>query len=71
MDSEYVQSNPAIAEAVENSENFRSNPNVPGWTRIRDTLGSYLEQALNGQGTAQEALDGAAEEIEQILAENG
>ncbi|MGO3208821.1 ABC transporter substrate-binding protein [Brachybacterium sp.] len=71
VDSEYVQSNPAIAEAVENSENFRSNPNVPGWTRIRDTLGSYLEQALNGQGTAQEALDGAAEEIEQILAENG
>lgn len=71
IESEYVQSSPAIASTVENSEFFRSNPNVPGWTRIRDTLAQYLEQALNGQATSQEALDLAATEVEQILAEEG
>lgn len=71
IESEYVQSNPAIASTVKNSEYFRSNPNVPGWTRIRDTLAQYLEQALNGQVTAQEALDLAAAEVEQIITEDG
>lgn len=71
IESEYVQNNPSIATAVENSAAFRSNPNVPGWTRMRDTLAQYLEQALNAQVSPQEALDQAAAEVEQIIAENG
>lgn len=70
IESEYVQTNPSIATTVANSEHFRSNPNVPGWTRIRDTLAGYLEQALNAQVSPKEALDGAAQEVEAILAES-
>ena len=70
VESDYVQEYPAIATAVENTEHFRPNPNVPGWTKIRDTLASYIEQALNDQVTPKEALDGAAEEIQPILDES-
>lgn len=69
IDTDYVKASPAMASAVANSEAFRSNPNIPAWTKIRDTLAQYLEQALNGQGTPKEALDAAAAEIEPILAE--
>lgn len=71
IDSEYVQETPAVAAAMENAEYLRSNPNIPAWTNIRDTLAKYIEQALSGQVSAQEALDQAASEVEQTLAENG
>ncbi|GAA1490238.1 sugar ABC transporter substrate-binding protein [Brachybacterium sacelli] len=71
VESDYVQETPAIASTVENSESFRSNPNVAGWTQIRDTLAEYLEQALNAALTPQEALDQAATELEQIIAQEG
>ena len=71
IESEYVQETPAVAATVENADYFRSNPNIPAWTRVRDTLAQYIEQALSGQATAQEALDQAAAEVEQILAEEG
>ncbi|MGO2585048.1 MAG: hypothetical protein ACTH9F_06895, partial [Brachybacterium tyrofermentans] len=70
IDTEYVKSSPAIASAVENYDAFRPNPNVAGWTQMRDTLGKYLEQALNGQVSPAEALDTAAAEVETILAKN-
>jgi multiple sugar transport system substrate-binding protein len=68
-ETEYVSESPAISSTVANSEHFRSNPNIPGWTEVRDTLAEHLEQALNGQGTAEEILVNAAAEIESILAE--
>lgn len=71
IDSEYVSTTPAVAAAVENSATFRPNPNVVGWTQIRDTLNQYIEQAVNGQMTSQEALDQAATEVEAIMAESG
>lgn len=71
IDSEYVQETPAVAAAVENAEYLRSNPNIASWTNIRDILAEYIEQALYGQISAQEALDQAASEVEQILAEEG
>lgn len=71
IESEYVQETPAVAATVENADHFRSNPNIPGWTRVRDTLAQYIEQAISGQLTAPEALDQAAAEVEQILGENG
>ncbi|APX34320.1 hypothetical protein BH708_18210 [Brachybacterium sp. P6-10-X1] len=68
VESDYVQETPAIASAVENMEHFRSNPNVAGWTQIRDTLAEYIEQALNAALTPQDALEQAAAELEQIIA---
>ena len=68
-ETDYVSESPAISSTVANSEHFRSNPNIPGWTEVRDTLAEHLEQALNGQVTAKEALDNAAAEIESVLAE--
>src|SRR5699024_2981140 len=69
IESEYVQETPAVAATVENADYFRSNPNIPAWTQVRDTLAEYIEQALSGQLTAQDALDQAAAEVEQTLAE--
>lgn len=68
VESDYVQETPAIASAVANMEHFRSNPNVAGWTQIRDTLAEYLEQAINAALTPQDALEQAAAELEQIIA---
>ncbi|MGP5129559.1 ABC transporter substrate-binding protein [Brachybacterium tyrofermentans] len=70
IDTEYVKNSPAIASAVKNYDAFRPNPNVAGWTQMRDTLGKYLEQALNAQVSPTEALDMAAAEVETILAKN-
>ena len=68
VESDYVQETPAIASAVANMEHFRSNPNVAGWTQIRDTLAEYLEQAINAALTPQDALDQASVELEEIIA---
>lgn len=67
IETDYVKKSPPMKSAVANSEAFRSNPNIPGWSKVRDTLAQYIEQALNGKGTAKEALDQAAEEITPIL----
>ncbi|SEG95780.1 multiple sugar transport system substrate-binding protein [Nonomuraea solani] len=65
--SEYVKSSPVIQAFVEQAGHFRPNPNVPGWTQIRDTLSKHLEQALNKKTGAQEALTAAAAEVDTIL----
>ncbi|MFI7703179.1 ABC transporter substrate-binding protein [Nonomuraea sp. NPDC049480] len=66
-ESDYVKSSPVIQAFVQQASHFRPNPNVPGWTQIRDTLSKHLERALNKKAGAQEALTEAAAEVDTIL----
>ncbi|MGP4050276.1 ABC transporter substrate-binding protein [Streptomyces sp. 2A115] len=65
--SDYVKQSPVIQQFMKEATHFKPNPNVPGWTQIRDTLAKYLEQALNKKATPKEALDQAADEVNTIL----
>lgn len=47
--------------------NALGRPLTPYWSQIEDILGSHIEAALQGEFTAQEAMDSAAAEIQSIL----
>lgn len=67
-DTDYVRNSPVLQAFVQAAGDFRPNPNVPGWTRIRDTLAKHLEQAVHKRVTAATALKQAAAEVDAILA---
>lgn len=69
-ESSYVKSSPIIQAWLENSEQLRANPNVPGWVQVRDTIDKYLEQALNKTLSPAEALDQMSVAVDSILAQN-
>jgi multiple sugar transport system substrate-binding protein len=69
-DTAYVKNSPVLQAFVKAAGNFRPNPNVPGWTRIRDTMAKHLEQGVNKRVDAPTALRQAAAEINGILAAN-
>lgn len=48
-----------------------SAPRVPEFALINDAMQRYMSQALAGDITVQEALDGAVEEVTEILEEGG
>lgn len=47
--------------------NALGRPLTPYWSQIEDILGSHIEAALQGEYTAEEAMDSAATEIQGIL----
>jgi multiple sugar transport system substrate-binding protein len=55
----------AVLETL--SGNALGRPLTVHWSQIEDILGSYIEAALQGQYTAQEAMSNAAEEIQAII----
>jgi multiple sugar transport system substrate-binding protein len=67
-DTEYVKKSPVLQAFVQAAGNFRPNPNVPGWTKIRDTMAKHLEQGVNKRVDADTALKQCATEINGILA---
>jgi multiple sugar transport system substrate-binding protein len=69
-DTAYVKNSPVLQAFVKAAGNFQPNPNVPGWTRIRDTMAKHLEQGVNKRVDAPTALRQAAAEINGILAAN-
>lgn len=68
IDSEYISANPDLERAVAALTSTHSNPNVQGWTQMRDAMGQHLERALHGEMDPAEALEQANGEVEQILA---
>ena len=68
IDSEYISANPDLERAVAALTSTHSNPNVQGWTQMRDAMGQHLERALHGEMDPAEALEQANSEVEQILA---
>lgn len=67
-ETDYVKNNPILKAFVANASNFIPNPNVPGWVQARDKLDKSLEKALNKVMPAQQALDEAAKEVNNVLA---
>ncbi|WP_219527317.1 ABC transporter substrate-binding protein [Nonomuraea guangzhouensis] len=65
--SAYVKASPVIQAFVQQAGHFRPNPNVPGWTQIRDTMAKHLEQALNKKVGSAQALREAAADVKKIL----
>ncbi|MGN9846158.1 ABC transporter substrate-binding protein [Nonomuraea sp. H19] len=63
----YVKDSPVIQAFVGQAAHFRPNPNVPGWTQIRDTMAKHLERALNKKTDSAQALQEAAAEVKKIL----
>ncbi|NQX34754.1 ABC transporter substrate-binding protein [Herbiconiux sp. VKM Ac-2851] len=71
VDSDYATGSPVISMFLSQTEHLVANPNVVGWTQVRDSLDKELEQALNEASPAQDALDRAAAEADKILSANG
>ena len=59
--------NPQMARAQEMSEQVVMVPSHPQWKQIDEIIQGKLQVVFNGEKTAQEAMDEAAEEIERIL----
>lgn len=68
IDSEYISANPDLERAVDALDSTRPNPNVQGWTQMRDAMGQHLERALHGEVEPADALEQANSEVEQLLA---
>jgi multiple sugar transport system substrate-binding protein len=64
----YVKKSPVLQSFVQAAGSFKPNPNVPGWTKIRDVLAKHLEQAMHQQVDPATALKQAAAEVDAILA---
>ena len=45
------------------------NPNIPAWVEVRNTMVEHLVSALNGQSTAEEALQAAEEAVNKVLSQ--
>ncbi|WP_129842906.1 extracellular solute-binding protein [Streptomyces sp. RFCAC02] len=67
VDSEYVRSSPVIAAFVAASPSFVPNPNVPGWTGVRDALDARIAEALFGTADPSDALSDAADQVDSLL----
>lgn len=67
--AEFIAEDPNLQVYVEAMQYGRGNPNHANWVQIRDIISRYLERALRGTMTAQDALDEAAAEVNRLLAE--
>jgi multiple sugar transport system substrate-binding protein len=70
-ESDYAKNSPVISMFLSQTDYLVANPNVVGWTQIRDSLDKQLEQALNGVTSSKDALDQAATEADKLLEANG
>jgi multiple sugar transport system substrate-binding protein len=60
---------PYYATFVEQLATARPRTPTPAWPQIDELLQQHTRQAFTGDVTAQEALDAAAAEIDELLAE--
>lgn len=69
--ADFIQDDRLYAKFVELSAttNGKSNPNIPGWTTIRDIIASNVEEAIYG-ADAKEVLKKAKEAIDQEIEKN-
>lgn len=68
-EAEFIVEDPNLKVYVEAMQFGRGNPNHPKWVQIRDIVSRYLERAMRGVMSPQEALDEAAKEVNRLLAE--
>lgn len=66
-DSDYVTASPVLQAVLGAFDQFVPNPNVPGWVQARDTMDSYLEQALNGKLSTADTLAQLTTAVDDVL----
>jgi multiple sugar transport system substrate-binding protein len=66
--SPYVSANAEVKKAVEALPSTVPNPNVPGWTQMRDAIGKQIELALHGKTDPGKALTDAVSEVDKTIA---
>ncbi|GMA23994.1 hypothetical protein GCM10025864_17530 [Luteimicrobium album] len=66
-DSDYVKDSPVLQAALQAFKQFVPNPNVAGWVQARDTMDTYLEQALNGKLSTKDTLAKMSTEVDSVL----
>lgn len=65
-----VEALPGLDVMAENNVNaINARPTVAGYVGLSEAIGSQIAQVLQGQGTAEEALEAAAEKANQALAD--
>lgn len=65
-----VEALPGLDIMAENNVNaINARPTVAGYVGLSEAIGSQIAQVLQGQGTAEEALEAAAEKANQALAD--
>lgn len=69
LEDEYFASHPYYGIFLEQLQTARARTVVPNYTEIEQVLSDAAQLALRGELSAQEALDLAAEEINELLAE--
>lgn len=65
-DEEILESNPYLTEYLDVFEDGANRPAHPQYSKLSDMAQLYIHQALNGDLTAQEALDKLAEDMEGL-----
>jgi multiple sugar transport system substrate-binding protein len=63
----FLAANPFIKAYNDQMPVGRTRPSIPQYPALSQTLGKYLEAALYGKLSSQEALDEAAAEVNQLL----
>jgi multiple sugar transport system substrate-binding protein len=63
----FLAANPFIKAYNDQMPAGRTRPSIPQYPALSQTLGKYLEAALYGKLSSQEALDKAAAEVNQLL----
>jgi multiple sugar transport system substrate-binding protein len=69
MDSDYVRSNPFVSQFVEIAKVGRPLPKHPRWSEVSTVLTAALDEVLLKGRPAKEALDGAAQKVNGLLAQ--
>jgi len=65
----YLRDNPEHKAGLDSLEFAKSEPSVAEWQEVRDIISDAVEQALLGKGSAQQALDAAAQKANRLLAQ--
>jgi len=66
---QFLEKNPQYRGIFEQLENAVYEPQSGAWFKARPELKGYLERAMRNQATPKEALDGAANKLRELIAE--
>ena len=68
---QHVAEDPNVVAFMQGLSAARFNPNVPVWVNARDALARQIERAVRGLVSPADALRAAANEVRQLLADQG
>ncbi len=70
-DSEVVKARPEFPDIIKSVEKAKTEPNLPEWPRIHESISEAISLALAGEKSPKEALDIANRSIQDLLEQRG